>query len=91
MKRKALGDILWLAWILAVLLGLLYCVYGQAEEYCSNVKIINISNETWNQNDSEQLNVAKRRCEEMDKEQPCLKIFKKVEPHVYSVICGEKK
>lgn len=54
---------------------------------CAATTIINQTPE-WIQQDAAALNRAQLRCQDIYPESPCLRVFKKLEPSVYSAICG---
>lgn len=57
---------------------------------CSPVKMVNVSKEPWTQFDYQTLAKAKVRCKELYSDAPCVSLFRKFEPLMYTVMCGEK-
>jgi pyrimidine deaminase RibD-like protein len=56
--------------------------------FCPTPTVINRTN-TFNEQDQQTLvYISKEGCAKQDSNQPCLKIFTKVEDGVYSVLCG---
>ena len=55
---------------------------------CSEPEIVNYTKE-WNQFDQDTLNRAKRRCGQIYKDAPCIKVFMKLAEKNYHVICKE--
>lgn len=58
---------------------------------CANTKIINETEYPWNSHDQKMLDYSKKRCSELYKNSPCVKLFKKWGKKDYSVICGREK
>jgi len=57
---------------------------------CSVPQIVNRTSE-WIELDRRHLTQAVKRCPEIDKDYPCVKVFVKKEDRVYNVICGGQK
>jgi len=57
---------------------------------CPTTVIENTSKLKWTSYDTKMLNYAKKRCGELYKDSPCVKLFRKFEFQSYSVVCGEK-
>ena len=55
---------------------------------CPKTQIVNQTAFKWNKFDQQSLNTAKRRCKELYKKSPCVKIFYKVDKMDYKVVCG---
>lgn len=55
---------------------------------CPETKMQNVSGFPWNDYDQEMLAQAKKRCGEIYKEAPCVKLFRKWGKQDYSVVCG---
>lgn len=56
--------------------------------FCPTPKLVNRT-DTFNEQDQQTLTyVSKEGCAKQYSDQPCLKIFTKVEDGVYSVLCG---
>jgi hypothetical protein len=58
---------------------------------CSPPVMQNKTKYPWNDFDRKELKYAQKRCGEIYKDSPCVKLFKKYDKNQYSVICGDKK
>ncbi len=58
---------------------------------CIAVLIINLSLYPINDFDKKTIEVAKKRCEKIYPDAPCLKVFIKKDKMVYNAICGSKE
>lgn len=58
---------------------------------CAAPLMLNTSKYPWNNYDRSELKFAQKRCQEIYKDAPCVKLFKKYNRQQYSVICGEEK
>ena len=56
---------------------------------CPQPKVVNLSNEAFNDHDRKTLQIVARRCIMKYKNSPCLKYFIKKEKRNYRAICGE--
>jgi hypothetical protein len=58
---------------------------------CPKTEFINKTNEFWNEMDYKHLSMAQKRCGEIYKNSPCLKLFiKRTVNRDYSAICGKE-
>lgn len=55
---------------------------------CGPIQIMNTSKYEWNSYDAATLAHAKKRCGEIYRRSPCLKVFFKVDKQDYKAICG---
>ena len=51
--------------------------------------MVNNTDQPWNDFDNQHLKIAQKRCGEIYKNSPCVKMFKKRTERDYSVICGK--
>ncbi len=58
---------------------------------CLPTLVVNVSGDKWNAYDNKMLDHAKVRCGELDKDFPCVRLFRKFGVQSYTVICGVKK
>lgn len=58
---------------------------------CPITQMVNLSKFPWNDYDKEMVSYATKRCSQLYKRSPCLKIFTKKDEQDYTVICGAKK
>jgi len=58
---------------------------------CPKTEMLNVTNYEWNKHDVETLTYSKKRCGELYKDAPCVKLFRKWGKQDYSVVCGGKK
>jgi hypothetical protein len=59
--------------------------------FCPAPKLINLSNEPWNERDKWQLEQSMKRCAQLYPRSPCVKKFIKVESLMYRAICGQEE
>lgn len=58
---------------------------------CSAAIMQNVTPFPWNDYDRDELKYAEKRCGEIYKDTPCVKIFRKFGKRDYSVVCGKEK
>lgn len=59
--------------------------------YCPKPEIVNESKKPFNEQDKQTLARAYKRCGELYKDSPCVKLFIKRTERDYAVICGKLK
>lgn len=64
--------------------------FEQQSVECEKVEIFNLSDENWNNDDDNNLSIAKNRCSQLYLDSPCLKKFIKKKKLTYNAICGSK-
>jgi hypothetical protein len=72
-------------------MGLIAQIMLTAALTCPKTKIVNQTNYKWNKFDQQSLNTAKKRCKELYKKSPCVKIFYKTQKMDYKVVCGAQE
>ncbi len=58
---------------------------------CPKIIMENRTDKAWNDFDNQHLAIAKKRCGEIYRKSPCVKLFRKRSESDYSVICGKEK
>ena len=69
------------------LIGILLPLFSNAGIQCVPTDMQNTSGFEWNEFDRQTYKVAQRRCGELYKNSPCVKIFRKWGERDYSVLC----